>query len=1146
MNMKHLHIVILFLILVFLSAQARADRVILKDGGVVQGTVIEETGDTVLVEDIDGVQSVYEAEDIENIVISRGTVEDEDSDANEYELIPDMVIQDGHDGGVFELSFSPNSEFLATGGGDKEIKIWQTETGELFREIRPPDWGGLTTSLKYSSDGDMIAASGMSESLRIFSSETGELIESLTPDKDNMIWEVAFCPDDTCIAAGTINTIYILSLETHDIEHKFILGEEQSVQTMFFSPDGEYFIVAADESIRIWSLESEELIHDIEGFSASIHVTYSPDGEYLAVCNKNGLRLFSMKSGEEEYSIATDSTNGCEFTPKGDRIITGNNNGDVRILMVDNGEAVFWMNVTNNGEPVVIDDIVMSPDEQYLAWDQAGLSNSPFYLYSFDNEEQDSWNMFTIDGQSDVIGSLAFDPNNSLLAFTDSRKIAVWSLDSGQLEWGLIGGGRPNESVAFSPDGALMAFGGHEQIINWWDVETWRSLGQSPMHDDTVRQLLFSPDGRYLVSTERGQFIFWSVETGEKLFYGKLSGDESTPVRWYSGIPMAFDSAGEIFAFADSSEEEVLINIFSMISHEIVSTINTGLSFIQSFALSPNGKTIAIAEGINGAPMEIVDIDTGEPIQTVLAEEGDDIVAIEFTADGKQIITTTWNGLINICSIENGESINRIETGESWVSSIAFFEEQQLAFTGGFDRHIKVINIDTGQILAKLVSFDDGNWFVQDSAGRFDCSGCTTGDPNSGKKYIRWRVGNKLYAPDQFFRKYFEPGLLADVVKMGYVPPIEDMGTALATPPPDVAITGVEDGVTTSETEVNVNVEVKEYEDGGAENIRLFVNGRPVSEPPRDVTPSDTPESDHIYEFTAPLLPGENTLMALATSRSGIDSRQAQITVTSTQPAEKPDLYMVTVGINKYAEPYLNLNLAVDDADGFADVITQKGEALYSEIHDIRLRDQDATAGKLRETLKEIQDKATFNDVVIIFYAGHGTNKGEGWYLLTHEITDTGKKFVTENAFSDLELKAFLKRVNAGKVILVMDACYSGAVPQMLAHGISKDKFLVQLAYGTGTSVMAASTDAQAAWESGSDLGHGVFTYYLLDGMAGKADGVVDGKTSNTVEVTELGEYTRTKVPEYTKETFDEMQEPFFWQVAGSSSLGPSLVTVGD
>ena len=157
---------------------------------------------------------------------------------------------------------------------------------------------------------------------------------------------------------------------------------------------------------------------------------------------------------------------------------------------------------------------------------------------------------------------------------------------------------------------------------------------------------------------------------------------------------------------------------------------------------------------------------------------------------------------------------------------------------------------------------------------------------------------------------------------------------------------------------------------------------------------------------------------------------------------------------------------------------------------------------------------------VLIYLAGHGESIKDRWYFIPHElIYPEREEQVKEKGISSDELSGHIKGIKAQKILVLIDACKSGAV-LVAFRGFEDRKALSQLSRSTGVHVIAASTKDQFAAEV-KDLGHGVFTYTLLEGLEGKAAG-----GSETVTVRKLMGYVEERLPDITKKYQQEEQYP--------------------
>ena len=240
--------------------------------------------------------------------------------------------------------------------------------------------------------------------------------------------------------------------------------------------------------------------------------------------------------------------------------------------------------------------------------------------------------------------------------------------------------------------------------------------------------------------------------------------------------------------------------------------------------------------------------------------------------------------------------------------------------------------------------------------------------------------------------------------------------------------------------------------------------------------------------------------------------------------AERPQVFAAVIGIGDYQHANVpDLQYTVADAEAFYDYLIDLG---IPSGNIIKLIDEQATNPAIRTALgNDLRRRAGADDMVIIYFAGHGGPEvdaqnldGDGLekYMLSYEA-DPENLYGT--AFSMNEIANVFARIQASRVIFIADACYSGASGGRTVlsgrRSTISDSFLDRLgSSGTGRVIMSASSANEPSQER-SDLGHGVFTYYLLEGLRGPADSNRDG----AVTFDEAYDYVARTVPDATGQT---------------------------
>lgn len=235
-----------------------------------------------------------------------------------------------------------------------------------------------------------------------------------------------------------------------------------------------------------------------------------------------------------------------------------------------------------------------------------------------------------------------------------------------------------------------------------------------------------------------------------------------------------------------------------------------------------------------------------------------------------------------------------------------------------------------------------------------------------------------------------------------------------------------------------------------------------------------------------------------------------------------PQRWAVVVGVSDYGNPGIpSLTYADKDAEAFANFLRSPQGGGYDNDHMRLLLNENATFSNIRDALMDFLGNAIDIDLVMIYFAGHGApdpGRPQNLYLLAHD-TDPNKLSTT--AFPMWQMQDVLSRYISSKRIAVFtDACHSGGISVDFATrgvGVTDqnlvNQYLSDLSRSKeGTVVFTASAAGEVSQEF-PEFGHGVFTYYLLEGLRGKAD----YNNDYTITINEAMQYTEENVKRKTR-----------------------------
>ena len=298
------------------------------------------------------------------------------------------------------------------------------------------------------------------------------------------------------------------------------------------------------------------------------------------------------------------------------------------------------------------------------------------------------------------------------------RSNMIEALESTELE-GMIGvlhgDTGPVDSVAFSPDGRMLASGSVDGSARLWDVATHKQLG-SRLAANTlpVSSVAFNANGRFLATGgDYGTVQLWDVATHRLL--------SSLGVRYDSSV--AFSPAGRILAVGSSDGAVQLIDVATRKEVAIlVPSLSSSLGAIKipsapllasklgpvnSIAFSPNGRQLVAGSG--GGTVELWDLSSDTILGSLLTTKAGPVNSVAFSPDGKLLAAGSGDGMVRLWDTATGRQLGSpLTTKAGPVNSVAFSPDGKLLAAGSGDGMVWLWDTATGRQLGSPLTTGAG------------------------------------------------------------------------------------------------------------------------------------------------------------------------------------------------------------------------------------------------------------------------------------------------------------------------------------------------------------------------------------------------------------------------------------------------------
>jgi RNA polymerase sigma factor (sigma-70 family) len=458
------------------------------------------------------------------------------------------------------LAYSPDGKLLASGGVDQgkdvySLRIWDAATYKELRQCKLPKNEPPTYIAWDPNNNGKFAAVIAEDVMHIFDAGTGT---EVIPLKHYWPSRVIYSTDGKTIAsAGSGPTIRHWDAATGNELHLEFEGHRSGVNAVSTTADGK-LIASGGENIRLWNPATGKVVRTIDVKGGVNCLAFAPDGKTIASGgNDRIVHLWDVETGKslQEFKPHNNSVRGLAFSSDGKLLATGDSQSTIRIWDAKSGQKVQEIDNQSLTESLTL---AFGPENKTIlvagAWNDSGFMIPKGATLKINGKEVKVPDKFTLNiqgvtiapkegnyvvewdvttgkevrkfaGLKEHVRSLAYSPNGKLVAgASKDGKISIWDTESGKERLHFLA--HPNHGgaaflatphLAFAPDSKTLASASTDQTIRLWDVTTAREIGQFEAPDSPFSSIVFSKDGKLLISgsTDTGVLV-WKVDAAGK------------------------------------------------------------------------------------------------------------------------------------------------------------------------------------------------------------------------------------------------------------------------------------------------------------------------------------------------------------------------------------------------------------------------------------------------------------------------------------------------------------------------------------------------------------------------------------------------------------------------------------------------------
>lgn len=496
----------------------------------------------------------------------------------------------GHTRAITSVAFSSNG-YLASSSEDYTVKLWDINTGQCFKTLQ--EHTNVVWSIAFNADGTMLASGSQDETVKLWNVNSGQCLKTLQGHA--MVWSVAFKPESD-ILAGSTNIVQLWNSRTGQVL-KTMEGHTGVIRSIAFTSDGKILASADDDrTIRLWDVNTGQCVSMLRGHTSGIKsMAFSADAKILMSCSTdNTFKLWDVNTDQcmKTHRGYHGGIQSVVFSPCKNILASGSGDHTVRLWDATAGKCLS----TLQGHTSVVRMVAFHPDG-----DMVVSSSDDQTVKLWDLKTKHCSKTFFNVSLGYAATPVAFSPNGDILVISTGlwdRHKQQYLKKVSQVPQSHT---RKVVSVAFNPDGTMLATGSLDEKLKLWDIQTGQYLREFQGHNRGVYSIAFHPNGNILASSDGDYTVrLWDVHTGQCVHVLQTGGVGA----------VAFAPDGSLFGSGGS-----VVKLWETDAYQCINTLQKHSDWVSSIAFSPDSRNLA--SGSYDGTIRLWDVRSGKCLKTL-------------------------------------------------------------------------------------------------------------------------------------------------------------------------------------------------------------------------------------------------------------------------------------------------------------------------------------------------------------------------------------------------------------------------------------------------------------------------------------------------------------------------------------------------